>query len=117
MKRPIRPYPPLLVRTARSSVLIWLLVRIVYALVLIVGAALFGVFSVDQAMQSALLPIPASRLLLVVVTAVLVQVDRTRAHEGLLQANFGVSAWWFTATSVFAAGLTDFAVQSLATRI
>lgn len=107
------PHPPLLLRVFRSSMLVWLLARGSYALVLIFGAEVFGLMSSDESTQAALHPVWPSRLLLMVLTAVLVHLDRRLAHENLLQADFGVATVWFTATSLVAAGLSDLIVQAL----
>jgi hypothetical protein len=82
-------------------------------LVLIVGATISGMLSLEQAMRYALHPMWPTRLLLVVLTAALVHLDRKWAHEHLLQANFGVPAFWFSATSLVVAGLADVIVQTL----
>ena len=107
------PDPPYLLRILRSSTLVWLLTRVTYALVLIIGVLFFPLLSLEEGIQSALHPPWLLRLMLVVLTAGLVQLDRRRAHEHLLQANFGVPAVWFSATSLVAAGLADLTVQAL----
>lgn len=107
-----RPYPPFLLRVTRSSVVVWFLARIMYVLVLMVGVFL-GIMSIEEGMQSALHPVWPTRLLLVVLTAVLIHLDRNFAHEQLLQFNFGVPAIWFSATSLGAAGMSDVIVQAL----
>jgi hypothetical protein len=91
----------------------WLLVRAGYVIVLMVGAQFLGLLPLEEAIQAALHPVWPSRLLLVVLTAVLVHLDRKLAHEHLLQANLGVPAVWFSATSLVAAGLSDLTVQAL----
>jgi len=107
------PYPPLLLRVLRSSMLVWLLARVTYMLVLVMGVETFGLMSPEEGIQSALHPVWLSRLLLVVLTAVLVHLDRGLVHEHLLQANFGVPAVWFPVASLVAAGLSDLTVQAL----
>ena len=107
------PYPPCLLRLLRSSMLVWFMTRATYALVLIFGVLFFRFLSLEEGIQSALHPPGLLRLLLVGLTAVLVHLDRRRTHEHLLQANFGVPAVWFSATSLVAAGLADLTVQAL----
>ena len=93
--------------------LVWLAARVSYALVLILGAQVFGLMSPGESTQAALHPVWPSRLLLMVLTAVLVHLDRRLAHEHLLQANLGVPTLWFTATSLVAAALSDLTMQAL----
>jgi hypothetical protein len=107
------PHPSLLLHTFRASVLVWLLARVAYVLVIMVGADAFGFVAAEQAMAAAMNPVWPSRLLLVAITVVLVHIDRMRAHEPLLQANLGGPGTWFLATSFLAAGMTDLAVQQL----
>lgn len=107
------PHPPLLLRVATRSVFFWLLIRVMYALVLIFGAQQVGLVSADDARQFAIHPMWPARLLLVGLTAFMVHVDRARAHEHLLQANFGVGAAWFAAVSLVAASVSDLVVQTL----
>lgn len=107
-----RPYPPLVRRVLRSSVLAWLLVRVAYVFVLFAGTLALGL-SAAYAIESALHPVWPSRVLLVVLAAALVQLDRRLAREHLLHANFGIAAAWFWGTSLVAAGLSDLALQAL----
>ena len=93
--------------------LVWLLSRVIYAVVIIFGAEEFGLMSQEEGIQSALHPAWSSRLLLISLTAALVHLDRKLAHEHLLQANFGVSAVWFLVTSLVAASVSDLGVQLL----
>ena len=108
-----RPYPPLLRRLFASSVIIWLLARVVFAVVFLLGVMLFGGMPSDEAWQLTLHPVWPARVLLVLVTSFLVQLDRRFAHENLLQANFGVAPGWFVGTSLLSAGAADVAVQSI----
>jgi hypothetical protein len=107
------PHRPLLLRVIRSSVLIWLLARVMYALIMVIGVLIGGLLSLEAAIQFALHPLWPSRILLVLIAAVLVHLDRAFAHEHLLQANFGVSVGWFWATSFVTATLADLVVQTL----
>jgi hypothetical protein len=102
-----------MLRVFRSSMLVWLAARVSYALVLVIGAQVFGLMSSDESTQAALHPVWPSRLLLMVLTAVLVHLDRRLAHEHLLQANFGVPTLWFPATSLVAAAVSDLTIQAL----
>jgi hypothetical protein len=95
----------------------WLLVRVTYVVALLVGVEFFGLLSREEGVHSALYPVWHVRLLLLALTAIVVHLDRKRAHEHLLQANLGVPAVWFPATSLVAAGLSDLAVQTLMSTI
>jgi FtsH-binding integral membrane protein len=105
---PRLPAPALLLRVIRSSVVMWLLARAAMA-----GVLFLGVLPSADALQSALHPTLTARILLVGFTALLVHLDRKLAHEHLLQANFGIPAASFVATSLLAAGLADLTVQAL----
>jgi fumarate reductase subunit D len=107
------PYPPLLLRVFRTSVVVWLLARVTYVVVLMVGVLFFGILPVEDGISAAFHPASLSRVTMVALTAVLVWLHRHRAHEHLLQANFGVSSAWFWAASLFAAGILDAAAQAL----
>lgn len=105
------PYPPLLLRVLRTSAVIWLLVRSAYVLLLLVGMGTSGV--VGEGVSAALQPSGLSRILLVALTAVLVWLDRRRAHEHLLPANFGVSPLWFWSASLLAAAVLDLGTHAI----
>lgn len=107
------PYPPLLLRVLRISVVVWVLVRITYVVVLLVGVLFFGFLSLEEGIDAALHPVWPSRALLVVLTSFLVWRQRTLDHEHLLQGNLGVRSAWFSAASLFAAGAADLAGQAL----
>ena len=107
------PYPPLLVRVVRISIVVWLLVRVAYVLVLLVAVEFLGFLSSEQGLAAALAPVWPSRALLVMLTGFLVWLQRRSAHEHLLQADFGVRPAWFTAASLLAATAADVAVQAL----
>ena len=113
LNRSTLPYPPLLVRVVRTSVIVWLLVRIAYVLVLLTSVELLDFLSHDDGIAAALEPVWTSRALLVIVTAFLVWLQRRNAHEHLLQANFGVRPAWFTSASLLAATAADVAVQAI----
>lgn len=108
-----RPYPPLLLRVAIASAILWLLSRTVYVVVLIFGSPEVGMFSSADALYYAVHPAWLVRVVLVLTTAFLVHLDRRHAHELVLTANFGVSDWWFTGTSITAAALTDVVLQTV----
>lgn len=107
------PYPPLLLRVLRISVVVWVLVRITYVVVLLGGVLFFGFLSLQEGIDAALHPVWPSRVLLVVLTGFLVWRQRTIDHEHLLQGNFGVLPAWFSAASLLAAGAADLTVQAL----
>jgi hypothetical protein len=106
-------HPQLLRRAFRSGLIVLPLVRIVYALALISGSQFEGLFSPTEAVEYALRPVWAAHVLFVVIAAVLVHIDRVRAHELLLQMNFGVSRRWFTMASLMGAAIADLTVQTL----
>lgn len=68
------------------------------------GVPVFELLPPGEGISAALHPTALSRFLLVALTAVLVWLDRRRAHEHLLQANFGVSPLWFWTASLLSAG-------------
>lgn len=93
--------------------MIWLLARMLYVIVLLVGVHVIPFVPQHEGVAGALHPAPAVRLVLVALTVVLLHIDRRRAHETLLQSNFGVSPLWFAATSLLAAGGADIVVHAL----
>jgi hypothetical protein len=106
------PYKSLLFRTLRAGMFLWLLVRAAYVVVLMTGSQT-GLFTAADATEFALRPVVAARLLLVFIAAALVHIDRQRAHELLLQANFGVSTRWFTMAAMGGAGIADLTAQTI----
>ena len=116
MRRSI-PHPPLLLRTLRSSVVVWLLVRVAYVFVLMAGSATIGLFTSAEVTEFALHPTIPSRLLLLIITALLLHVDRRRAHEYILQSTLATSARWFTATSLAGAAIVDLLTQAVLDKI
>jgi hypothetical protein len=107
------PYPPLLWRSFRSGVFMWVVLRVAYVIVLLAGAELIGLFNGADALEFAKRPAPATRVLLMILAAALVHIDRVRAHENVLSANLGVSSRWFIATSLLAAAIVDSMLQLL----
>lgn len=107
------PYPPLLLRVIRISVAFWLLARVAYVLVLLVGVLFFELLSVGEGIEAALHPVWPSRVLLVALSSFLVWLHRRTGHEHLLQADFGVASVWFGTASLLSAGAADLTVQAL----
>ncbi len=107
------PYPPYLWRVSRGSAGLWVLVRIAYSVVTVVGAALLGILTYDEIVGLVLHPNWATRASLVATAAVMVWWDRRRSHELLLHANLGAWPGWFWAASLLAAAVLDVAVQTL----
>jgi hypothetical protein len=91
----------------------WVLVRVAYVIVLLVGSEVIGFVGGGDALNFARWPAPPTRVLLIVMAAILVHIDRVRAHEQLLSVNFGISSRWFVATSLLAAAIADSVLQLL----
>jgi hypothetical protein len=83
---------------------IWLLVRVLIALVL---------FLASEDASAPLHPGSTTRAFLVAVTALLVWWDRRRSHELILHAELGASPGWFWAASLLTACAMDLALQAL----
>jgi hypothetical protein len=98
------PYPGHLRTVVRRTVPIWVLGRPLLLLLLFLATR-------DPAV--ALHPTPATRVVLVGVTSLLVWWDRKRAHELLLQANLGANPGWFWAASLLTATGADVTFQAL----
>lgn len=106
------PYPPYLWKVVRGSAGLWPLVRIAYVGVLMAAAA-SGLLPVAEAIALVQHPLWATRIVLVVLTAVLVWGDRSRAHELILPANLGAWPGWFWIASLLTALVMDVAVQAV----
>jgi hypothetical protein len=91
----------------------WVVLRVAYVIVLLTGAEVIGLFDGADALEFAKRPVPAARVLLMILAAALVHIDRVRAHEHILSANLGVSSSWFIAASLLAAAIADSMLQLL----
>lgn len=107
------PYPPYLWKVIRRSVGIWLLARSAYVVVLVTGAAFFGLLPPAEVIALVLHPLWATRAVLVALAAVGVWWDRRRFHELLLPANLGAWPGWFWTASLLTALALDVVVQTL----
>jgi sterol desaturase/sphingolipid hydroxylase (fatty acid hydroxylase superfamily) len=111
---PIRPpYPRYLWILSQRSVLLWLLVRITYVVVLMVGVMLFGLLPLPEGISAALQPPLSARITFIATTAILVWWERRRAHEVLLPANLGASPGWFWTASLVTVSVLDMAIQAI----
>ncbi len=102
------PYPPYLREVIGRSVALWVAVRIMYVVVLLVGAASMAR---GEALGFALNPAWPTRMLLVALVASLVWWDRRRSHELLLPANLGTAPAWFVVASLATGAVLDVSVQ------
>ena len=106
------PYPHDLQRVACDSARLWLLVRVSYAVFLLL-ASLFGLLLFPEGISAALHPGWPARILLIGLTGFLVWLDRRHSHELLLHANLGVSESWFWGVSMVSAAIVDATAQAL----
>jgi hypothetical protein len=100
----------------RRSILAWLTIRVGYVILLMIGVLFFGILPLQEGIEAAIQPILLTRAFLVVLTLLVVWLDRTRSHELLLQHNLGASPIWFWFVSLASAILLDFLVQGLVIR-
>jgi hypothetical protein len=107
------PYPPYLRGVVLASAMAWLLVRVTYGVVLIVGALFFGAPPVSGGIEAAVNPVLAARAAIIAVATSLVWIRGWLAREHLLHANLAASVLWIVVASLLSAGLLELAAGAL----
>ena len=97
------PYPGFMLKLARQSAVVWLLLRLLFFVLLWLAGGT----------SAALHPSLVTRIFIVSATVLLVWWDRRRAHELLLPANLGAWSGWFWAAALLVAATLDLATQTL----